>query len=280
MNWLPEIQVAQNGWNDLAPRDIERILSSSANELLKNLPIQKLPKIVVYPRGSVIRVPNELNREGETIVQLPSNNDELRWVFYAEDFAYELCQVLCQNGQKVPSKHQWFLKTLCVAASLYVIPEISRTWSQNPPFEDTQWRRYATQLGVYGQREITSILKLPAGDLLALAKDKGQPEFAAAEIVRILQRNPKYWNAILYLDKDTQNEDQTFSKYLGAWYKNTPPEYQPFIGRIADLLGVTISKHADDSGPRLDLSLLIQAKGDKCRYSARPPMSLCADSIW
>ncbi len=228
------------------PKDVSKVLNSTATELLAHFPKHKLPVMLVEPKGGPIAL-HKRGPNGEVRIRL--NTGSTYWSQYAFQFSHELCHVLCGYDQDT-NRNQWFEESLCELASLYTLRQMSETWKTTPPYP--HWRGFAPALSRYAQQRIDDA-KLPAGADLEkwyrehAVKLDGNPyqrnhnNVVAAALLPLIEKQPEHWQAVAYINVAKLDRSYDFPRYLSSWHENCPQKHRPFVREIAQKFGVTIS---------------------------------------
>jgi len=245
------IRVEAGGWGDAGTRDIQKVLLSAAGELWKHFLDRRLAPMVVkhgsrgpialYQRGS----------GGEYTVKL--DVEGAYWCQFAYQFAHEFCHILTNYSDKAPRENKWFDESLCEAASMYAVKQMSETWKTSPPYPN--WKGYSAALAKYARniRQKASD-EVPPGGTLAdwysrneakLRKDPYQRDknrLVAKHLLRLLEKSPGHWEAVGYLNLGDPAASKTFTGYLSAWHAHSPERHKPFVRSVAELLGIELPK--------------------------------------
>jgi hypothetical protein len=244
-----DIRVEAGGWGEAGTRDIQKVLASAAGELWKHFSDRRLAPIVVKhgSRGPIALYRREAG--GEYTVKL--DVEGTYWCQFAYQFAHEFCHILTNYSEKAPRENKWFDESLCEAASMYAVRQMSETWKTSPPYPN--WRGYSSALAKYARniRQKASD-ELPPGGTLAewyrrneakLRKDPYQRDrnrLVAKHLLRLLEESPEHWEALGYLNLGDPEASKSFTGYLSAWHAHSPEKHRPFVRSIAERFGIKI----------------------------------------
>jgi hypothetical protein len=155
------IRVAEKGWGDAAPADIEKVLRSAGEALTDRIPGLKLPPIEVSRSTDTPIALFQRGPGGEIRVKL--NVEDRRWAQFAFQFGHEMGHVVCGYAE-YPNPNHWFEETICEAASLFVLGRMAESWKTRPPYPN--WKGYADSLKQYRDERLSKEA-LPEGTALA-----------------------------------------------------------------------------------------------------------------
>lgn len=253
------IRVADGGWGDAEPEEIETLLYAVAAELLSHFPGRRIdPVIASHTRDTPI-VLYERAPGGEYQVYLAAKDK--RWAEFVYEFSHELCHILAHYEHRAPphsNRHQWFEEALCETASLYTLKRFSATWSASPP--RPEWAAYAPAMHRYTERMVQEPhRRLPEHSTLAqwlhahgpVLKNnpylRDRNEVVANQLLPLLEENPANWEAIGFLNVEVPDEAASFRDYLHHWYRRAPLQHKQFIRRTLALLGERIPESEEAS---------------------------------
>ncbi len=239
----PEIRVGKDGWNGAPVDNIQAVLKSTADDLLKFFPERKLATILVERSTTSPVALYALGPNGE--FQIRINSEGTYWSQYAYQFSHELTHVLCGFKKVEPNSAQnmWFEESLCMMASLFTMRQLAETWKTKPPYPN--WKDYAPHLRTYAD----DVMKLPQhqlpkGKSLAawykeneesLRKtgggDREKQSVVASVLLPLFEQEPEMWPAIGYLNAK-KTGDSSFKTYMDAWQDSAPQKYRKFIIKV------------------------------------------------
>lgn len=232
---LPKIRVEADDWGDAAPRDIEAVCRSAAKGFLKNFPDAKLDPVVISRSKDVPIVLFAKNKAGERRIRLAVQGRH--WSQFAYQFGHELCHVLC-NYREAKNPNQWFEESLCEAASIYVVRQMSESWKTAPPYPN--WKSYAAALDKYGVDHVRltrGFDGLSPTDWLAKGTkkmDRARCQTVAVHVLLpLLEKEPAHWQAVTALNQFDAAKELTFEQYLADWRSRAPEARRPFIEALA-----------------------------------------------
>jgi hypothetical protein len=246
------IRVADGGWGDAEPAEIETLLYAVAAEMLSHFPGRRIdPVIASHTRDHPI-VLYERAPGGEYQVYLAAKDK--RWAEFVYEFSHELCHIVANYEHHAPphsTRHQWFEEALCETASLYTLRQLSATWSESPP--RPEWAAYAPAMHHYAERMLNEPhRRLPAHSTLADWLRRSGPalrdspylrdrnEVVANQLLPLLEESPGSWEAIGFLNVELPDATSSFRDYLHHWYRRAPLRHKQFIRRTLSLLGEAV----------------------------------------
>ena len=243
---LPRIVIAGD-FGDAVPENIEKVLETTAEQLLRHTPERRLGTILVSPSTDV---PITLFAKG------PADEYQIRlatrdrfWAQYAYQFAHEVCHVLCNYDQKRTGDKQWFEEALCETASLFALKGLAVSWKESPPYPN--WKSFAESF----QHYVNDILsrrdrRLPPDQSLpewyrrnaeTLRKDRQSTErtrLVATYLLSLFEDDPTGWQALTWINTGEQDSSLPFPEYLAGWKSRCPERHRPFVHRIETLFGL------------------------------------------
>jgi hypothetical protein len=248
-----DIKVAETGWGDACPDDIEEVLYAVAAELVKFFPDRPLPSIKVEHGEDIPVALFERAPTGEYVIHLSAK--DRRWSQFAYQFAHELTHVLSNfdNSQSrlanASDPNQWFEESVCEAASLFALKQLAATWEVAPPYP--QWKNYAPALRRYADQMTTQAHRtLPPGQTLAgwftqnensVRENpylRNKNEIVAGQLLKLLERNPEQWAAVGYLNHDKLAAPKTIDEYMQRWLDSCPDAHKAFVQEVMNELGM------------------------------------------
>ena len=130
------------------------------------------------------------------------------WAQYIYQFAHEFCHYII--AKKVVKPMRWFEETICEVASQFFLTKSAEKWKKQPPYSDSEWRRYASSIQDYVDNILNTAIPFPildlsnpSSDLLkSLEKDEYQRELNCAFAVPLLPyfiESPSLWQIVYYL---------------------------------------------------------------------------------
>ena len=250
-----EIKVARANWGQVELADIQRLLTSVANEFQSYVDFnrERELKIRVIPRSGPPRVLYDLGPEGEYVVHL-SARDKL-WYQYAYQFAHELCHIYSNFDHKernhkdeITTINQWFEESLCEAASIFTLQSLAESWEQSPPTRN--WLGYAQVFASYADhllaqahRQLPSLQSIDHwyGEHQASLREnpylRKKNELVATALLQMFEQDPQLWQAITYLNRDKTSAGKNFSGYLTDWHRTSPPRSKMLAAQAMFLFG-------------------------------------------
>ena len=246
------IRVADGGWGDAEPAEIETLLYAVAAEMLLHFPGRRIDPVIASHARDFPIVLYERAAGGEYQVYLAAKDK--RWAEFVYEFSHELCHIVANYEHHAPPhsmRHQWFEEALCEAASLYTLKRFSATWSESPP--RPEWAAYAPAMHHYAERMLNEPhRRLPAHSTLADWLGRNGPalrnspylrdrnEVVANQLLPLLEENPGSWEAIGFLNVEVPDDAVSFRDYLHHWYRRVPLQHKQFIDRTLAVLGEAV----------------------------------------
>jgi hypothetical protein len=248
----PAIRVVDGDWGRARPEEIEAVLRSAADVLLRSVGQLEPLAIAIEPGTEHPEVQYEKNSRGEYVIVLSAR--DRGWAQYAYQFSHELCHVLANFDHRISargeplSRHQWFEETLCDTAALFALRAMAARWESAPPF--SHWQDYAPWLAAYADeilaaehRRHAQLQRLPAWYVEHRAVLAQNPyarqlnDFCAAALLPLFEADPARWNALRYLNLDGAAAEPTFDGYLARWQRSSPDKHRAFIRRLEVAFG-------------------------------------------
>ena len=245
-----ELRVLQNGWGEARIPDIERVLASAAQELLVYFPnIPKIPIVVRHDaEGPLVSYDKGPNGEYDVLLSA----QDTYWAQYAFQFSHELLHILSIYDRARMHANKWFEEALCQAASVFAIDRMAITWETVPPYDD--WANYASALRSYAEHHrnenwcqlpsnaaFTSWYHSNESQLRTNPYLRGMNGLVANQLLQLLERSPRHWEAVRYLNLWLVIESQSLEKYLLEWYRHSPEQHKEFIRTVAGLFGFSLA---------------------------------------
>ena len=243
--------VVSGEWGVARAADIEKLLSDTAshiNSLLKT-PWAGEVHVKPAPAPPSVSTPRTLCRFSRTdpiVIQLTCK--DRRWNQYAYQFAHEFCHVLSGYEDLEGNPNNWFHETICELASVFTLRRMGEQWATHPPYAN--WTDYSKSLLKYAaQRQKRDEVQLPIGTNLpdwlsshesGLRKDRYQRDknaLVAYALLPIFEELPAGWNSI----RKFPSSSGELKCYLSDWASAADPDDVPFVVRLANMLGHTIS---------------------------------------
>jgi len=217
--------------------DVKKVLYSSARELTRYFPEQKIPVIEVTPKGGPITL-YDRGPNGEIRVKL--NTGKLYWAQYSFQFAHEMCHVMCDCKPRANPNH-WFEESLCETASIFVLRKMAQTWKTEPPYP--HWKDYSKALDNYASERI-ALGKTPEGktfkvwfkeneqDMRLKSTDRARNNIVAGVLLPLFEAEPEMWESLVHLNEELPDKFRSIKDHLDAWRRNSPEKQRPFIDKI------------------------------------------------
>jgi len=247
-----DIRVAPGDWGDADRDDIQKVLLSAAGELWQHFRARELRPIIVKQGSSGPSTFYEEGPNGEYVVTLDVK--DMYWGQFAYQFAHEFCHVLA--GRTSSSRNQWFVESLCEAASIHAVKQMGVTWKTSPPLAN--WKSYAASLTRYAEGALSrpsdelgseaTLVRWYAQNHEKLRKDpylREKNRTVAKKLLPLFEKNPKGWEAVGYLNIRKGAADDSLDTYLLNWHAEAPAEHKPFVKGILDLFGVGLPARSE-----------------------------------
>lgn len=246
-----EIRVEAGDWGEVAPRDIEAVLTSVAESLLPSFPQHSAGRIAVAFSAAGPSVLLERSATGAHRVFLKVQ--DARWDQFTYQFSHELCHIFTHHEHReiapgvVARDHQWFEETLCEAVSLIALERMAVRWEHSPLHPG--WQDYAPAFREYAQhlrdqqhrrlRPNETLGQWFAANREALERNpyrREKNELLAMKLLPLLEAVPDNLEAIGYLNAERSAPAGSFGTYLESWYSCCPPRHRAFVVQIMALL--------------------------------------------
>ena len=241
-----DITLKKANWGKVSNHEIQKVLESTAMQLLPHSPILRRSKIEVSRTQSSPIVLHERGTGGAYQVKL--NTGERFWTQYAFQFSHELGHIIC-GYKKGENGNQWFEECICEVASLYSLNNITKEWSRKPPFPN--WKSYAKEFSKYAEARIRDA-KMPKSFSLSswwrenrevLSKNpsmRRQNLWVAVKLLPLFQSDPTLaWSTCNWLNQKKTNKARSFRRSLQDWKDSCPsPKEKQFVKEVAKLFGI------------------------------------------
>ena len=243
----PKFVVIPGGWGDAGAADILAVCRSAASELTVLFPNRELEPISIrhdMAQGPMVIFGKGSNGERRVLL----NVKDTHWSQFSYQLAHEVCHILC-NYRDGNRANLWFEESLCETASLFALRRMSDTWKTKPPYPN--WKSYADKLNDYAEQRLKNTEKLE-GLTVAQWYQRNEPELrkngtnrdknqvAAAALLPLLEKNPKAWQAVSYLNQWDAKKELSFSEYIRDWHERVPKELKPFVEEVGGTFGITM----------------------------------------
>ncbi|WP_194722148.1 hypothetical protein [Noviherbaspirillum malthae] len=252
------IRVAPGDWGNANPAEIEALLNSVGNEMLKHFPGSQVPPIIVSPSRNGPLVMYQKGPSNEYQVLLAAK--DTHWAEYVYEFSHELLHILAGYDLRAPTRtarHQWFEEMLCETASLYMLKRYALSWDVLAP--RTEWKGYTAELQRFTNRAFSEKhRRLPVnvtfedwyqenGQSLATKPYLREKNELVAMMFLPLLEQIQDWRAIGYLNLDNREGDPTLQDYLARWYRKTPVAQRQLVKNTFGVFHFNLP--AEDAGP-------------------------------
>lgn len=236
------IRVAPGDWGNVNPAEIEALLNSVGNEMLRHFPGRRVAPIVVAPSSNGPLVMYQKGPSNEYQILLAAKDGH--WAEYVYEFSHEFLHILAGYDLRAPTstaRNQWFEEMLCETASLYMLKRYALSWDVLVP--RPEWKGYTPELQRFTKRAMSEKHRhLPVNmtfedwfrkngpDLVSKPYLREKNELVAMMFLPLFEEMPD-WSAIEYLNVGNRAGESTFYDYLARWYRNTPPAQRRLVKR-------------------------------------------------
>jgi hypothetical protein len=235
-----QIRVAPGDWGNASPADIEALLNSVGNEMLKHFPGQRPLPIIVSPSRQGPLVMYQKGPSNEYQILLAAKDDH--WAEYVYEFSHELFHIFAGYDLRPPTriaKNQWFEEMLCETASLYMLKRYTAMWDTLAP--RPEWQGYTPEIQRFTNRAFSEKHRRlpqnvkfeewfrangPSLETKPYLREKN--ELVAMRFLPLLEQTPD-WRAFEFLNVGSREGDSTFYDYLARWYRKTPPAQRRLV---------------------------------------------------
>ena len=242
---VPRITVLEDDWGGAPPSNIRAICLSVAQELSEYFPQRTFAPIVISrSQKSPITLYAKTN-DGQRQVKL--NVSGQYWAQFSYQFGHEFGHILC-NYRSAKNPQLWFEESLCEAASIFALQQMSKSWRERPPYSN--WKDYAPALAKYAENYRRDTERLGDKSFAEWYAENQQRfvEFdreafkvvAVYALLPLLEKNPQHWEALSGLNQWNPQQELTFEKYLADWKSRVPDEHQKFVQEVAEAFGVAL----------------------------------------
>ena len=241
-----KILISKGNWGDVREDEIHTVLQSATEVFKPYSPILKNNKIRVYKTESYPKIHYDKDEDGFHRIKISAKGRF--WCQYVFQFSHELGHLICKT-KRGNSANDWFEETLCETASLFALNQLSKTWSNNPPFPN--WKSYAKEFRNYRIKRvkesaypdnfvISSWWKNNRNILSKNANLRKQNLWMAIQILDIIEKQPRAaWSACEWLNHSKNYVPQNLEQYLQNWKSACPQsEQKRFVEEIINLFGV------------------------------------------
>jgi hypothetical protein len=251
-----DIRVQAGGFGRVSSADITAVLQSAASEICRHCRRIRLDGIDVYHRTDHPQIDFQRTSSGRIAIGLATQ--DTYWAQYSFQFAHEFCHALANFGDnphqlvRYPSSaNLWLEESLCETASLFTLRAMSRSWHTAPPYP--AWQDYAPWFNLYvEQRLALPEHHLPAGmpfvvwfhqnqsALRQNSETRDRNTLIAIQLLPIFEREPRGWEALVYLNRGSRNANESLPQHLAEWRSQCPGGLRPFVTRLAAVFAVKL----------------------------------------
>lgn len=251
------MRIDMKGFGGAGEADIKAVLRSAAGEIWRHCPNTHFeqPGFSIYHNDKFPITHFERSDDGWIVIGLAVEGN--LWARFSYQFAHEFCHALADHSNdwrrfwhNTGHANKWLEESLCETASLFALRAMAKTWEARPPYPN--WKDYAKHLQGYAQERLDDPKhQLPAGKSFiewlretetTMRKNSTIREnntIIAAQLLPLFEAEPRGWEAMTALNLGKRIQARTLTDHLGEWKSNTRPELQPFVGKIAAVLGVS-----------------------------------------
>lgn len=184
-----------------------------------------------------------------------------RWSQYAYQLAHELCHVLILSPaihnlatweQQLTMPNGWMEEMLCELASFQVLPQVARSWAEDPPFPGASsyaanFSRYIEQVRTDDAEKLPTDMSFAAWMLQKADYLRQQPydrprnATVAVRMLPLFESRPSLWTCVTYLDVDASGaERDRLPSLIRGWRTRAPGSCRADIDAFASVLGVSL----------------------------------------
>jgi hypothetical protein len=234
----------EGDWGSAPRENVEKMLYSTAGELLRFCPERRLGTIVVRHHADVPITLYQKGPHGEHQVLLEANNTY--WSQYDYQFAHELTHILCNCDRRKAGCNLWFEETLCETASLFSLRKMAVAWKTKPPYAN--WTSFAPHFDEYADamlarrdrrlppdRNMAEWFREHAASLAEQRKLTDESKLVAAYLVALFEDDPSGWETLATLNLGPNDADLDFRANLEGWKQRVPERQRSFVGKIEGL---------------------------------------------
>ena len=239
---VPQIRLIHRDWGSACPFDVERLLTSVAEDLFPLTEKKNWNSILVGKSSTGPIVLFQRGKKGEYLVNLNANDQF--WCRYAFQFAHEIGHIICGFNER-SHRNLWFEESICEVFSLYALHSLSDRWERCPPYPN--WQEYAQEFSKYAEKRMTRhsltegkkfsdwYLKNVHSLSMDSSNHSGHSKIAT-KLYPLFLSNAHSWSSCVYLNDQNATESKNFRNYLLDWKENCPkPEQKKFVNQILDL---------------------------------------------
>lgn len=179
---------------------------------------------------------------------------------YAYQLAHELCHVLIVSPaiddlaawtQHLQMPNRWVNEMLCELASFQVLPQLARSWADEPPYPKASV--YAPSFRTYIDRERADAEQLPGDRTFAAwlvqhadylrhqAVDRPKNAAIATQLLPLFEARPSLWTCVTYLHAGANEAPpEQLSSLIRRWRTRAPQSCRADIEAFASVLGVSL----------------------------------------
>lgn len=248
--FAPSANIQVEGrWGKAKTKDVQAVINSVQTAITPYIGARALGDVIVRndPQGPISLYKKGEN--GEYVVLLDIKGRY--WAQIAYQYSHEVCHLL-SNYDLSPNnatRQQWFEESVCEAFSLFALERMAELWKDNPPYRN--WKNYAPAF----QNYVDNLRKekhrsgftenamqawfLKNKDTLQsdpIAQERRLNEEVATHLYAIFSEDPRYWEALNYINLGDDHQDKTLKRYLDDWQYHAPSRLHAPIEAVRNLL--------------------------------------------
>lgn len=173
------------------------------------------------------------------------------WQQLTYQFAHEFCHVLHKHENfGIGHPNKWFYESISMAASLWALREMEKTWEYRPPYPN--WAGWRQNLGEYADQNKNRDGVQYSGTAPEWLKkweiflrDDSKNTFTHHLLVAqlsfkfflpIFEKNPEVWNAVAQMPTSRSE----ISQYMKEWYDTVDPQDKRVVQAMAEVMGIDV----------------------------------------
>jgi hypothetical protein len=249
-----DMRVAAAGWGNTNVEELRQVLQAVIDEFGRHFPARQLGRLQVMHGDNGPVVLYERAADGAYTVKLSARDG--RWFQFVYQFAHELCHIYSNFDNKrdaqghIVTMNQWFEESICEAASLFTLRQLSQRWALAEP--GSLQHRHAADLKAYADyflreshRQLPPTQSLERWFRLNQRHLAGNPyhrqrnEVVANVLLPYFEQHPDNWAAIGFLNPGAAQAGLDFEAYLVQWFQACPDERKDVVEHVMAAFGTT-----------------------------------------
>lgn len=242
------INVPPSDWGEERRENVENLLRNIASHIyiLLRTPFVANIKVIPAPIDEdpmvLYRLPNE------TLYTVMLSVRDSYWAQYAHQFSHEFCHIISGYDKLKNNSNNWFHEVICEIASVFTVRRMAERWTSNPLYQINP--SFAVSLDDYWKKRVScpktqisegiSLYSWLQDHEETLRRDPYQRlknRLVAYQLLPIFEETPEGWNAI----RNFPISEGYLKEYLINWYSLVDDEDKPFVARVSDAFGFTIT---------------------------------------